>query len=440
MRFPALAIIFLTLTFKLLTQSNNYCYSQPSNDHNPELSFEDRVYYQTEIEKLYYQNRTWPKENPTLKPAFSEILTQQIIQERVLDSLKKSAALEKYWDTSIGAKELQAEINRMAGVTKRPDMLKKLWAVMKNDPEIIAECFARSALVDRLIRSRYSYDTRFHHALKAKAEEEVKNLQSLNDLRKMSGLYQELVWIKKKSTNQNNVPQLDQNVTKFDNQEWSSKISYLERLPKNHNSKNLPVSNVEEDDRRFYLIGILQKDTDHVRIAVVEWQKVSFDQWWQNTKQEIVASLPESHGKYQLPQISESTACITEGWDLISGPPEGRFDPTAIWTGNEMIIWGGYDFVEKNSGGRYDPVTDTWKHISQLGAPSPRSFYSTAWTGSEMIIWGGRKITGFNNEPLQSGARYNPITDTWNPTSVSNAPTPRYFHSAFWTGSEMIIW
>ncbi len=29
--------------------------------------------------------------------------------------------------------------------------------------------------------------------------------------------------------------------------------------------------------------------------------------------------------------------------------------------------------------------------------------------------------------------------DTWTPTSLTNAPTPRIFHSAVWTGSEMIV-
>ena len=32
------------------------------------------------------------------------------------------------------------------------------------------------------------------------------------------------------------------------------------------------------------------------------------------------------------------------------------------------------------------------------------------------------------------------IEDTWTPTSTANAPTARSFHTAIWTGSEMIIW
>ena len=39
------------------------------------------------------------------------------------------------------------------------------------------------------------------------------------------------------------------------------------------------------------------------------------------------------------------------------------------------------------------------------------------WTGSEVIIWGGFH---FDNQ-LNTGGRYNPITDSWTPTSTTNA-------------------
>src|SRR5439155_5850824 len=57
------------------------------------------------------------------------------------------------------------------------------------------------------------------------------------------------------------------------------------------------------------------------------------------------------------------------------------------------------------------------------------------WSGSEMIIWGGAS-PGF----LNTGARYNPSTNSWTATSNTNAPASRYLHTAVWTGSEMIVW
>ena len=37
---------------------------------------------------------------------------------------------------------------------------------------------------------------------------------------------------------------------------------------------------------------------------------------------------------------------------------------TAVWTGSEMIVWGGYYAsypYRLNTGGRYDPATDNWR-------------------------------------------------------------------------------
>ena len=39
-----------------------------------------------------------------------------------------------------------------------------------------------------------------------------------------------------------------------------------------------------------------------------------------------------------------------------------------------------------------------------------------------------------------TGGRYDPGTDSWTATSTTNAPTARYAPTAVWTGSEMIVW
>ena len=41
---------------------------------------------------------------------------------------------------------------------------------------------------------------------------------------------------------------------------------------------------------------------------------------------------------------------------------------------------------------------------------------------------------------LNTGGRYNPSTDSWTATSTTNAPSARADHTAVWTGSEMIVW
>lgn len=121
-----------------------------------------------------------------------------------------------------------------------------------------------------------------------------------------------------------------------------------------------------------------------------------------------------------------------------SGAPSGRFSGVTVWTGTEMLIWGGYNGAARlGDGARYNPVTDTWASIASTGAPSARLWHTAIWTGTEMIVWGGDPS---GDSGINTGARYNPLLNTWNPVSTAGAPSGRRSHSAVWTGSEMIIW
>src|SRR5688572_14849783 len=114
-----------------------------------------------------------------------------------------------------------------------------------------------------------------------------------------------------------------------------------------------------------------------------------------------------------------------DSWQSRAPVPGPRAAHSAIWTGREMIVWGGgVDGSFLNTGARYLPSTDTWRETSPYGAPSSRWFHAAVWTGSEMIIWGGR--ASFSPDGHTSdGARYDPATDTWTPMSTEGAPTPR---------------
>jgi len=47
-----------------------------------------------------------------------------------------------------------------------------------------------------------------------------------------------------------------------------------------------------------------------------------------------------------------------------------------------MVVWGGSHTYDSNlnTGGRYDPVTDTWTATSTVGAPLARSYHTAVWT------------------------------------------------------------
>ncbi|MBS1124141.1 MAG: hypothetical protein H6Q90_6369, partial [Deltaproteobacteria bacterium] len=81
--------------------------------------------------------------------------------------------------------------------------------------------------------------------------------------------------------------------------------------------------------------------------------------------------------------------------------PSGRTHHTAIWTGTEMIVWGG-GFPSLSTGARYRPDTDAWTAVPDQGAPSTRASHTAVWSGTEMIIWGGSGTGGYQ----ATGGRY----------------------------------
>ena len=105
-----------------------------------------------------------------------------------------------------------------------------------------------------------------------------------------------------------------------------------------------------------------------------------------------------------------------------------------------MDVWGGVDSspTDLNTGGRYNPTGDSWTATNTFDAPSARDYHTAVWTGTEMIIWGGE----FGSQPpasLDTGGRYDPATDGWRATGITNVPHARNDHTAVWIGDKMIV-
>ncbi|GAN33563.1 MAG: hypothetical protein L6Q53_06590 [Candidatus Brocadia sinica] len=64
--------------------------------------------------------------------------------------------------------------------------------------------------------------------------------------------------------------------------------------------------------------------------------------------------------------------------------------------------WNGTNYF--NTGGRYNPTTNTWTATSTTGAPSARFRHTAVWTGAQMIVWGGWNGTSYFN----TGGLYTP--------------------------------
>jgi N-acetylneuraminic acid mutarotase len=296
------------------------------------LTFEDRVAAQQAIEQVYWAHRVWPKENRTPKPPLSAVLSDGAIRARVEDYLQKSNALETFWQRPVTTEQLQAELDRIVANTHDDQVLGELFATLKNDPLVIAETIARPTLVGRLIRNWYESDAR----------------------------------------------------------------------------------------------------------------KESFDSWWNRQRGGLAVSASSTAGSYVLPRRIAST-CVKDSWlPTFVDVPEGRSNHTAVWTGSEMIVWGGENGQDLDTGWRYNPSTDSWEAMpADPNMPSVRQHHTAVWTGTEMIVWGGTyyDYVAQSFKVLNTGGRYDPATNAWVKTSIgANVPVGRSDHTAVWTGSEMIIW
>lgn len=134
----------------------------------------------------------------------------------------------------------------------------------------------------------------------------------------------------------------------------------------------------------------------------------------------------------------------TNTWSSITatGAPSARreFYSVVNTIQNTMIVWAGYNMATQNmvgDGSSYNPVTNTWTPITNTNAPIPRSGASAVWSGTEMIIFGGHG-QAVADRYLNTGARYNPAFNVWTATSTTGAPRVER-QGAIWTGSRMLI-
>jgi hypothetical protein len=130
-----------------------------------------------------------------------------------------------------------------------------------------------------------------------------------------------------------------------------------------------------------------------------------------------------------------------DSWNQIPDSPHARLGMSAVWTGSEMVVWGGQPFFASDeysaSGAIYDVFERSWRTIPDAPIPG-RRYHTAVWTGTEMIVWGGDSPA--RGPALVDGAAYNPATNAWR--AIADAPFPLVptETTAVWDGLQMIVW
>lgn len=130
--------------------------------------------------------------------------------------------------------------------------------------------------------------------------------------------------------------------------------------------------------------------------------------------------------------------------ELPEAPIEPRWGHEAVWTGDELLVWGGSagpDHLAEcfADGARYDPEAGEWQRIPDAPGGA-RCGSSVAWSGEELLVFGG-----YPTNPPQPGDRhddgvaYDPDADQWR--ELPAAPTgPRASSAAAWTGDHLVVY
>ncbi len=390
-----------------------------------EQYIENLIECKTTLDEIKWSHNLWPKQNKTPKPKFTDVVDKNSIRQSVENSIKMQVLLQERFGLKITPKMLQDDMQRMANDTQNPDGLRELFANLNNDANTIAQCLSRQYLVNKLIAQKYYNSPELHKLTRAVAQTELDRFQQLHNVDNLSAHYQVIAY----SLASSNSSKSHHRVIELSQDVFYQKLTELEN------------PQLKQERNSFSYSKIKNQTSNSIEVETLTWQKQKLNTW---LKSESANTQLVQSQEYDLsvPKIKSKSSSIDTKTGAINGDtwkrPYGIKLHTAIWTGSDMIIWGGYDGSYLNTGYKYNPSQNTWTTISSVNAPDARTYHKALWTGTDMIVWGG---IGDNTGSLNSGGIYNALSDTWVATSLVSAPVARQDFTAVLTDSgEMLVW
>lgn len=423
------------------------------------LTVEERVDARALIEGVYASERA-PRFLGPVKSAWSPAPPSEAeIRHAIENHLKMADALEKVWGQRVDLSDLQAEYDRILANTHDQKMLVRILDVLDRDPETIAACLIEPIVVHRRIHREYWWDDRIHDAVRQTALAELELLSGEDgdhaDLAAARRTVTE--WRRATEDQPSGVDIVDGIQVRWLNPaQWQQ---LLDSLDENWHTADAPgtrlpiqrFSPLEESREYLATSVVLDRRPTAIRIATYTWWKQTFSDWWaehgdgftsRSVNTDLAISLDRSPASEPRPPKVEDRSVAADAWYSLdtSDPaaPVARDQHTVVWTGTHMIVWGGTNGAQVfNSGGIYDPATDSWTATAQgPRCPSGRFGHTMTWTQDRVFVWGG--WDGSTNE--NTGSKYNPVTDYWARLPVdTGTPFARHHHAAMDDG-WLYIW
>ncbi|HPR63951.1 MAG TPA: hypothetical protein PK014_06985 [Thermoanaerobaculia bacterium] len=403
-----------------------------------DLNLEGRVALRAAVEKVYQDHRIdhgpWVLNHDVLN----------MIRTRVIYSLAECRILKDRWNDPVTQADLDAEWDRVLRDTNDPAMLNDLYRALEYNPILIREIVLRPLVAERRFLRHFSADAEIHAARRHLLHTLMARADSVDPefLAKLYGV----------EYFRDNVVLVEPEVLPYDTDSDAITLpptafySFFSGLPGDDR-----VWSASEYRDSFMLRRVLRRGTSSAEMETIQVSKIHPRPWLDRQIQamkpgDLLRDLPEKASRIVSqvpPSIFESYDCEPDQWHAMSidGAPEGRDRHTIVWTGAEMIVWGGMTYRYEYSGGRYNPALDAWSPTSEENVPTARYYHRAFWTGSRMLVWGGRGYaSNIESTFKQSGGLYDPVSDTWTFTSVEDAPDARAAFFAVWTGTKMIVW
>jgi hypothetical protein len=119
----------------------------------------------------------------------------------------------------------------------------------------------------------------------------------------------------------------------------------------------------------------------------------------------------------------------TQSWRSLT-PNQWAFPSTiSVWAGDRFVV------LAKNSGATYVPATDAWHDLPNLPSRVNGSFLGVVWTGHDILGVAQNRGSIFV-------ARYDPSSNSWvlGPAQQAAIPTDNEHVSVAWTGTALGYW
>ena len=180
-------------------------------------------------------------------------------------------------------------------------------------------------------------------------------------MQQTSGQYTEMAWVRaddSKTGPEDSSNVSDAGTLRLTSREWSESI---DKLAAQFRSATQPparpqvqrtnadpwteikpgvVGSLQEDEDGYYATAIIKKSQDRLKLATVTWLKQPFELWRAEGEPQVRTASATSSGRLHLassPGMHRNTWTATS----TSNAPSARYGHTAVWTGSEMIVWGG---------------------------------------------------------------------------------------------------